>query len=122
MPKRAARVRKPQVDLERERKLHLCLRESLRAAIATGEFPPGARLPSTRTLAASLGVSRNTAARAYEDLWAEGLLSGRVGAGTYVAREAAWLPGLRERLRTGGFPLDRLEFRDLDGNPLSLIA
>jgi GntR family transcriptional regulator/MocR family aminotransferase len=53
----------------------------LRAQIADGTLPPDARAPSTRTLAAELGVSRTTVTAAYEQLAAEGFLvtsTGRV--------------------------------------------
>src|SRR5207237_10843091 len=46
----------------------------------------GARLPSTRALAAQMGISRNTVLAAFEQLHAEGYLEGRLGSGTYVAR------------------------------------
>jgi len=55
-------------------------------AVLGGRLPPGARLPSTRSLSADLGVSRNTAAGAFDQLLAEGYLEGKVGSGTYVAR------------------------------------
>src|SRR4051794_31354147 len=58
---------------------------ALREAIVDGRLPPGHRLPATRVLAADLGVARNSVATAYERLVAEGYLSARVGAGTYVA-------------------------------------
>lgn len=45
----------------------------------------GARLPSTRGLAAELGVSRNAVAEAYDQLWSEGYLERRHGSGTFVA-------------------------------------
>jgi GntR family transcriptional regulator / MocR family aminotransferase len=44
-------------------------------------------LPSTRELAAQLGVSRSAAVAAFEQLLAEGYASGRKGAGTYVASD-----------------------------------
>jgi len=59
----------------------------LREAILAGQLAPGARLPSTRTLAGGAGVARITIARAYEQLMAEGFVESRVGAGTYVAAE-----------------------------------
>ncbi|NUO87474.1 MAG: winged helix-turn-helix transcriptional regulator, partial [Cupriavidus sp.] len=46
----------------------------LRAQIADGTLPPGAPAPSTRGLAAELGVSRTTVTAAYEQLAAEGFL------------------------------------------------
>lgn len=48
--------------------------ELLRAQIADGTLAPGARAPSTRALAAELGVSRTTVTAAYEQLAAEGYL------------------------------------------------
>lgn len=60
------------------------LYEGLRQAILDGQFVPGTKLPSTRSLAAHLGVSRNTVHLAFEQLIAEGYLAGRQGAGTYV--------------------------------------
>ena len=65
--------------------LHRQLYEGLREAILTGRLRPGARLPSTRTLASDLGASRNTVLAAFGQLLAEGYLAGRVGAGTTVA-------------------------------------
>ncbi|WP_207480867.1 MocR-like pyridoxine biosynthesis transcription factor PdxR [Arenibaculum pallidiluteum] len=57
----------------------------LRDAVLSGALAPGARLPSTRTLAQELGVSRNTVVAAIEELAAEGYVEARVGAGTFVA-------------------------------------
>lgn len=62
------------------------LARGLREAIARGELQPGEQLPSTRTLAASLGLSRGTVSEAFEQLVAEGCLEARVGSGTRVAR------------------------------------
>jgi GntR family transcriptional regulator/MocR family aminotransferase len=58
---------------------------ALREAMLGGRLLPGVRLPSTRTLATELGVSRNTVLAAYDQLLAEGYLDGRVGSGTVVA-------------------------------------
>jgi GntR family transcriptional regulator / MocR family aminotransferase len=59
---------------------------AFRSDILTRALPPGERVPSTRTLADLLKVSRNTAVLAYEQLLAEGYLETRVGAaGTVVA-------------------------------------
>ncbi len=57
----------------------------VRGAILDGNLAPGARLPSTRALAAELAVSRTTAEEAFEQLVAEGFLVRRVGDGTYVS-------------------------------------
>ncbi|WP_193043887.1 MocR-like pyridoxine biosynthesis transcription factor PdxR [Mycolicibacterium baixiangningiae] len=65
------------------------LMEALRDAIRSGRLAPGARLPSSRTLAADLGVARNTVARAYSELVAEGWLASQHGSGTTVSPRAA---------------------------------
>ena len=57
----------------------------LLSAILDGRLRPGERLPPTRELAQRLGVSRNTVAVAYEQLTADDVLVGRVGAGSYVS-------------------------------------
>ena len=61
----------------------------LREALAAGQLAAGERLPSTRALAAALGVSRTVVTAAYTQLFAEGWLEGRHGSGTYVAPGAA---------------------------------
>jgi GntR family transcriptional regulator / MocR family aminotransferase len=57
----------------------------LEAAVTDGVLHAGDRLPSSRDLAASLGVSRTVVTNAYARLFAEGWLEGRHGSGTYVA-------------------------------------
>ncbi|WP_371790977.1 PLP-dependent aminotransferase family protein [Streptomyces sp. NBC_01471] len=65
--------------------LRVGLADALRQAVRTGRLAPGARLPSSRTLAVDLGVARNTVADAYAELVAEGWLTARQGSGTRVA-------------------------------------
>jgi GntR family transcriptional regulator/MocR family aminotransferase len=60
------------------------LEEALRGAVRDGRLPAGTRLPSSRALAADLGIARNTVGDAYAQLAAEGWLTGRAGAGTWV--------------------------------------
>jgi GntR family transcriptional regulator/MocR family aminotransferase len=60
--------------------------EAIKGQIASGLLGPGARLPSTRALAAEWGVSRTTVTAAYEQLIAEGYLETRQGAQAQVAR------------------------------------
>jgi GntR family transcriptional regulator/MocR family aminotransferase len=64
----------------------------LRNAIVDGRLRAGSRLPPSRELAGTLAVSRTTVTAAYERLIAEGFLTGRVGAGTFV-RSVATAPG-----------------------------
>src|SRR5437764_951596 len=58
---------------------------TLRGRIAQGELRPGERLPSERTLAGQLKVSRVTVVRALARLRLEGLVATRHGSGTFVA-------------------------------------
>jgi GntR family transcriptional regulator/MocR family aminotransferase len=69
-----------------ERGLAQGIYDSLREAILDGRLAPNDRLPPTRELSESLGVSRHTVTTAYARLTAEGFLDGRVGAGTFVAQ------------------------------------
>lgn len=56
----------------------------LRSAIASGDLPPGAKLPSERALAARYGVARNTAREAIRLLAEEGLVTAHHGKGVFV--------------------------------------
>ncbi|HZZ38826.1 MAG TPA: PLP-dependent aminotransferase family protein [Acidobacteriaceae bacterium] len=58
----------------------------LRQAILSGTLRPGDRLPSTRDFAEQLEVSRTVVLQAYDQLLAEGFVSGRGGSGTYVSQ------------------------------------
>ncbi|MFF3498751.1 PLP-dependent aminotransferase family protein [Streptomyces sp. NPDC003247] len=68
------------------------LTDALREAVRSGRLAPGTRLPSSRTLAADLGIARNTVADAYADLVAEGWLTARQGSGTRVAEGVPAVP------------------------------
>jgi GntR family transcriptional regulator / MocR family aminotransferase len=67
----------------------------LRQAVSTGLLAPGARLPSTRSLAAELDVSRTTVVAALVQLIEEGYLVARERSGTFVADE---VPGVAPAL------------------------
>ncbi|MFD3533139.1 PLP-dependent aminotransferase family protein [Streptomyces sp. NPDC058664] len=69
-------------------RLRAGLMDALREAVRSGRLAAGTRLPSSRTLAADLGMARNTVADAYAELVAEGWLTARQGSGTRVARRA----------------------------------
>ncbi|GIF62482.1 GntR family transcriptional regulator [Asanoa ishikariensis] len=62
--------------------------KALREAVRTGRLTPGTRLPSSRSLAADLGIARNTVADSYAELVAEGWLIAQQGSGTRVAKRA----------------------------------
>lgn len=60
---------------------------SIRCSIVEGLIGADHRLPSTRALAAELGVSRTTVLSALDHLQAEGYLVTRRGSGTYIAKQ-----------------------------------
>jgi GntR family transcriptional regulator / MocR family aminotransferase len=84
----------PPLSLDRTaaRPLAVQLADALRAATADGTLRAGDRLPSTRGLAATLGVSRTVTSAAYDQLLAEGWAVGRRGAGTFVVGAPAGAP------------------------------
>ena len=92
MPKTWAKSVDLHLDLSGSR-IRLGLETALRDSIRTGRLGPGTRLPSSRALAADLGVARNTVAEVYSQLVAEGWLTARTGSGTSVAERRAADPG-----------------------------
>ncbi len=66
---------------------YLQIYQRMRGLILIGAWRAGTRLPSSRTLARDLGVSRNTALLALEKLVADGWIEGRRGSGVYVSDE-----------------------------------
>ena len=59
----------------------------IRSAILARRLPPGTKLPSTRALSVRLGLARGSIVSAYEQLLAEGYLTGKVGSGTYISSD-----------------------------------
>ena len=109
------------LDRSSSQPLSLQLTVALRKAVTGKSFSPGDRLPPSRHMAQNLGVSRNLVIAAYEQLAAEGYLSGRVGRGTYVTPEAGRvrrfpgpLDGGGDPGRSGGAPV---EFDFMPGRP-----
>ncbi|MGU3502745.1 MocR-like pyridoxine biosynthesis transcription factor PdxR [Mycobacterium sp. C31M] len=80
---------------------------ALRDTIRSGRLAPGAMLPPSRSLAADLGLARNTVGEAYADLVAEGWLASRQGAGTWVVNSPTKPLPPRPR-RTPGTPTHNL--------------
>ncbi|MFB6674752.1 PLP-dependent aminotransferase family protein [Streptomyces sp. NPDC056390] len=76
------------LDLSGTGSRRAALMGALRDAVRSGRLAPGTRLPPYRSLAADLGVARNTVADAYAELVAEGWLTARQGSGTRVAERA----------------------------------
>ncbi|MES2950958.1 MAG: PLP-dependent aminotransferase family protein [Pseudomonadota bacterium] len=69
---------------------------ALKEAILSGQIKPGAQLPPSRSLAATLKVSRQTVVNAYAQLLAEGYFMCTVGKGSFVSQN---LPVRMERVR-----------------------
>jgi GntR family transcriptional regulator/MocR family aminotransferase len=78
----------------------------LRQAILSGALAPADRLPSTRDLAEQLGISRTVALQAYDQLLAEGFVTGRGGSGTYVC-EGLMARGPQQSKRSARLHLSR---------------
>jgi GntR family transcriptional regulator/MocR family aminotransferase len=79
---------------------HRRLGQALRTAIQEGRLQPSEPLPSSRLLAADLGLSRWVVTEAYTQLIAEGYLMARPGSATRVAaRAASSLPPLAPGVR-----------------------
>ena len=63
---------------------HRRVYETIRRAITEQVLPSGSRLPSTRSLATDLSVSRNTILAAFDQLLDEGYVAAKTGSGTFV--------------------------------------
>jgi len=75
------------IELNRESHtpLYAQIVSEVRRMITRGALKIGDRLPANRELAKSLGVNRNTVTTAYSELAADGLISSRIGSGTFVS-------------------------------------
>lgn len=102
------------------RRLYRQIAEQLRARMASGEFPVGARLPPERDLAARFSVSRPSVREALIALEVEGLVEVRMGSGIYVvALEPA---GMRLPLGDSFGPFEILRARQLVEGELAALA
>ncbi|HKB52021.1 MAG TPA: PLP-dependent aminotransferase family protein [Solirubrobacterales bacterium] len=112
------------VEIQRnaELPLHEQVEQAIRESIQLGRLAAGARLPSSRSLAQELGISRGVVTEAYSQLTAEGYLLMRQGAPVRVARTVrtsgarpparSMLPSFPYHFHPGlpdlaGFPRDR---------------
>lgn len=96
----------------------VALEAALRQAIRDGRLAAGERLPSSRVLAAQLGLARGTVVEVYSQLAAEGYLRARPGAATEVAPGQHVQSRIRIEPRTATFAADfRLGRPDLSVFP-----
>src|SRR5688572_25813482 len=69
--------------------LYRAIADALEADIRAGRLAAGDALPTQRDLAEQLGVNFTTVTRAYAEARGRGLISARVGSGTFVAAAPA---------------------------------
>ncbi len=79
---------------QQSRPVYLKLRDLIAAAIIEGTYREGEMLPSVRAFAAAQGANPLTAAKAYQQFQADGLVEVQRGVGMYV------VPGAAAKLRT----------------------
>lgn len=72
--------------LRGDKPIFQAIADAVAADVRAGRLAPGARLPPLRELAAELGVDFTTVSRAYAEARRRGLITSRVGQGTFVAR------------------------------------
>ena len=73
------------VDRALDKSITTQVYNAIRQLITSGHLPAGKRLPSSRTLAKELAISRTTAMTVFERLTSEGLIVSRTGSGSYVS-------------------------------------
>lgn len=111
------------IDRDRAEPLPAQIVRQLQEAIEAGRVARGTRLPSTRSLARTLSVSRNTVLTAYEELAARGFVRSRRGAGVYVFVGATVFSfDLRSVMRDAQYPSRMIAVQDEDGNALYLCG
>jgi len=64
--------------------IYMQIKSFILGKITSGEYVPGAKIPTERELSIELGVSRNTVSAAYKELLLEGALEAQQGRGTFV--------------------------------------
>jgi GntR family transcriptional regulator len=80
-----------QIDFHAGKPVYLQLADQIRLAAASGRLRPGDALPSLRPLAEELRINRNTIAKAYAELEAQGLVETVPGKGAFLASNHAAL-------------------------------
>jgi DNA-binding transcriptional regulator YhcF (GntR family) len=117
-------MRVPYVVLNRgaQEPLHRQIARQIAAAIGAGTLGAEVRLPSSRSLAKILRISRNTVVTAYSELIANGLVRAMRGAGVRVNGAAPLsgmpLAGMSALIEAANFPARVLQIEDSDANPI----
>ena len=85
-------------NIRADRPVYLQLLEQLEAAVASGAYAPGEKLPGVRELAAQAGVNPNTMQRALAELEARGLVRAQRTARRTVTDDAEAIASARRAL------------------------
>jgi GntR family transcriptional regulator/MocR family aminotransferase len=96
------------VDRNERRTLGAQIADAVRGQVTDGRLAGGTQLPSSRALAAELGVARAVTEQAYAQLVAEGWLEGRHGSGTFVSASAPLARDARRRAAAPRRPVPEL--------------
>lgn len=84
--------------LDSDRPIYLQLVERIQVQIVSGEYPPGAKLPSVRDLAAVAAVNPNTMQKAFAELESSGLILTQRTSGRTVTEDAELIGEVRARI------------------------
>ena len=84
--------------IESDAPIYSQLARQIRIGIVSGEYEPGAKLPSVRDLALAAGVNPNTMQRAMTQLEREGLVFPQRTAGRFVTDDAQLIAQARQTL------------------------
>src|SRR3954447_7970389 len=108
-----------ELDPDDPRQASQQIANKLRAAILTGKFAPGDRLPSQPDLAARYGVARETVKRALDLLRAERLIVSRQGSGAFVRAQTQRAVELRPHIEAAfERPHVTIDFAGFSAEPL----
>ncbi len=109
-------------NFDSARPLYTQLVEHLTRQIAAGEWPPGARLPSVRELAADMGVNPNTMQRALAELERQALVHAERTAGRFVTEDGGRIAATRAALAAGHIRAFAAEMAALGYTRAELLA
>lgn len=85
-------------DLADDRPIYLQLVETIQMQIVSGEYPPGAKLPTVRDLAATAAVNPNTMQKAFSELERSGLIITQRTNGRNVTENMDLIAHVRQEL------------------------
>lgn len=85
-------------DLANDRPIYAQLVETIQMQIVSGSYPPGAKLPTVRELAAEAAVNPNTMQKAFSELERSGLIITQRTNGRNVTEDKELIQGIRSKL------------------------